>query len=65
MWNFLLALFVGSAVGSTRTAQRLVRPLLVLFAIGVVIAGLIYACVVFKAVLERSQAPHVQSHSTR
>jgi len=65
MWNFLLALFVGGAVGSTRTAQRLVRPLLILFAIGVIIAGLIYACVVFKAISERNQAPHVHAHSTR
>ena len=65
MWNFLLALFVGGAVGNTRTARRLIRPLLAMFAIGVVIAGVIYACVVFKAVLQRSQAPHVQSHSTR
>jgi len=65
MWNFLLALFVGGAVGSTRTAQRLFRPVLILFAIGIVIAGLVYACVVFKAVYERSHAPNVHSHSTR
>jgi hypothetical protein len=65
MWNFLLALFVGGAVGSTNTAQRLIRPILILFAIGIVIAGLIYACVVFKAVYERCNAPNVHSHSTR
>ena len=64
MWNFLLALFVGSAVGSTRTAQRLVRPLLVLFAIGVIIAGIVYVGVVVKAVNERSHPPHVHAHST-
>lgn len=64
MWNFLMALFIGSAVGSTRTAQRLVRPVLILFAIGVLIAGAIYACVVFQAVSERSRAPHVHAHST-
>jgi ABC-type Na+ efflux pump permease subunit len=64
MWNFLMALFVGSAVGSTRTAQRLVRPMLILFLICVLVAGLIYACVVFRAVSERSRAPHVTSSNT-
>ena len=64
MWNFLLALFVGSKVGSTRTAQRIIRPLLALFAIGVIIAGIVYVGVVVKAVSERSQSPHVHAHST-
>jgi hypothetical protein len=64
MWNFILALFVGGAVGNTRTAQRLVRPILILFVIGVLIAGLIYACMVFRAVSERSHAPHVHAKST-
>jgi ABC-type Na+ efflux pump permease subunit len=64
MWNFLLALFVGSAAGSTRTAQRSVRPILALLAFGVVVAGLIYACVIFKAVKERSSKLHVSTHST-
>ena len=63
MWNFLLAFFVGGAVGSTRTAQPFVRPLLVLFVIGVLIAGFIYACVVFRAANERSQVPHVHAHT--
>ena len=63
MWNFLMALFVGSAVGSTRTAQRLVRPVLILFAIGVLIAGFIYACVVFRAVNQRSRDLHVPPYS--
>lgn len=65
MWNFLLALFVGSAVGSTRTAQRLVRPILVIFGFGFIVAGLIYACIVFNAVSERSSGHHVQPHSNR
>jgi hypothetical protein len=64
MWNFLLTLFAGSAVGSTRTAQRLVRPILVLFVIGVLIAGVIYACVVFRAAVERSHPPHVHASGT-
>jgi ABC-type Na+ efflux pump permease subunit len=65
MWNFLLALFVGSTAGSTRTAQRIVRPILILFAIGVIIAGIIYAGVVAEAVNQRSQTPHVHAHSTQ
>jgi ABC-type Na+ efflux pump permease subunit len=65
MWNFLLALFVGGAIGSTRTAQRLVRPLLVIFIIGVLVAGVIYACVVFRAATERSHSPHVHAHSSQ
>lgn len=64
MWNFLLAFFFGSTVSSSRTMQRLMRPLLILFGIGVVVAGLIYASVVFRAVNERSHAPHVHAHST-
>ena len=63
MWNFLLAFFFGSTVSSSRTAQRLMKPLLILFAIGVLFAGLIYACVVFRAATERSQTPHVHAHS--
>jgi hypothetical protein len=65
MWNWLLAFLFGSAVSSNRTGQRLMRPLLILFAIGVLIAGLIYACVVFKAVTERSHSPHVHAHSSQ
>lgn len=65
MWNFLMALFVGGAIGSTRTAQRLVRPVLVLFVLGVLIAGVIYACVIFQAVRTRSHSPHVHTHSSQ
>jgi hypothetical protein len=64
MWNFLLALFAGSAVGSTRTAQRSVKPIVALFLVGVLIAGVIYICIVFKAVSERSNTPHVSTHSS-
>jgi hypothetical protein len=63
MWNFLLAFFFGSAVSSSRTGRRLMRPLLILFVVGVLIAGLIYACVVFRAITERSQSPHVHTDS--
>lgn len=64
MWNFLLALFAGTAVGSTRTARRSIKPIMTLLAIGVLVAGVIYAYVVFNAVSERSQHPHVHAHST-
>ena len=64
MWNLLLAFFFGSTVSSSRTGRRLMRPMLILTAIGVLIAGLIYACVIFRAVTERSQTPHVHAHST-
>jgi len=62
MWEFLLALFVGGGLGSTRTAQRLVKPILTLFIIGVLIAGLIYAFIVFTAVSERNNVHHVSTH---
>ncbi len=40
-------------------------PVLVIFLTGVLVAGLIYAFVVFKAVSERSQSPHVHAYSNR
>jgi hypothetical protein len=55
---------IGDAIGTTRTAQRLLKPVVKLFAFGVLIAGLIYAFVVFQAISERSQHPHVHAHST-
>jgi uncharacterized protein (DUF2062 family) len=64
MWNFLVALGAGSAIGKTKTAQRLWKPVVILFFVGVLIAGLIYAFVVFHAVEERSQPPHVHARST-
>jgi len=39
-------------------------PVLVIFLIGILAAGLIYAVAVFTAVSERSQTPHVHAHST-
>lgn len=64
MWNFLLALFAGSTIGSTRTARRSVRPVVILLLIGVFVAGVIYVGVVFKAVSERNNTPHVSTHSS-
>jgi hypothetical protein len=63
MWNFLLALGAGSAIGKTKTAQRFWKPVVILFFVAVLIAGVIYSCVVFKAVSERSNSPHVHAHS--
>jgi hypothetical protein len=39
-------------------------PLLAIFLAGILVAGLIYTYVVFKAISERSQSPHVHAHST-
>jgi hypothetical protein len=41
-----------------------VRFTLVALFFGALIAGLVYACVVFSALDERSHSPHVHSHST-
>ena len=64
MWNFLMALFAGTTVGSTHTAQRIVKPFLALLAIGVIVAGLIYAFVILSAVSERNNSHHVNTHSS-
>jgi hypothetical protein len=60
MFRFLL-----QATFIRRVLQlRFVRLLLILAFAGAVIAGLIYASVVFHALTERNQAPHVQHNST-
>jgi hypothetical protein len=43
---------------------RPLRYLFLLFLAGCLVAGMIYAYVVFHAVWERSQHPHVHAHST-
>jgi hypothetical protein len=60
MWNFLLGFLFARATG----ASRIIRALLLVFLLGSVVAGLIYTAVVFHAITERNQAPHVQHHST-
>jgi len=40
------------------------RYMLLVFFLGCLIAGVIYTCVFLNAVKERSQAPHVHTHST-
>jgi uncharacterized membrane protein YraQ (UPF0718 family) len=44
--------------------SRLVRTVLVIFFIGVLIAGIIYTYVFLNAAIERSHAPHVRTYST-
>ena len=43
---------------------RQFRFILLAFFLGCLIAGLIYATVVFHALTERNRAPHVQHHSS-
>jgi hypothetical protein len=40
------------------------RYLILVIVLGCLIAGLIYAAVIFHAVTERNSAPHVQRHTT-
>lgn len=42
MWDFLMAFFIGGGIGSTRVAQRVVKPVLALFVIGLLFCGFIY-----------------------
>ena len=60
MWEFLTGFFFARATG----LSRIMRPLLILLFIGCVVSGVIYAIVVFHAVSERSQHPHVHTRST-
>ena len=50
---------VDWALGKSVSIQLLLALIL-----GCLIAGLIYTVVVFQAVIERSQTPHVHAHST-
>ena len=64
VWAFLTAIVSVNLASSSRTVRRIVRPLFLLFCVGVVIAGFVYAYVVLKAVSERNQPSHVHTHST-
>jgi phage shock protein PspC (stress-responsive transcriptional regulator) len=44
--------------------SRSVRVVFVVFLLGALIAGLVYAYVFLNAANERSRAPHVHAHST-
>ena len=39
-------------------------PFMMVFAIGLIVAGLIYACIIFQAVNTRSHFPHVHTLSS-
>jgi NhaP-type Na+/H+ or K+/H+ antiporter len=60
MWNFLLGFLFARATG----ISRFVRPLLLLTLFGVLIAGFVYALVIFHAIDERSHGSHVHAPST-
>ena len=59
MWNFLLGFLFARTTGISRT----VRILLVLSAVGILVAGLIYSVVVMQALNQRSHSPHVHTDS--
>jgi hypothetical protein len=61
MFWFLIDVLALRRLGLSRPF----RYLLLIFFLGCLLAGLIYAAVVFQALNERSRAPHVESHSTR
>ena len=58
MWNFLFGLLFARATGMS----RFIRLLLLLILVGSVIAGFIYAALVFYAVTERNRTSHVYTH---
>jgi hypothetical protein len=58
MWNFLFGFLLARETGMS----RFIRPVLLLLLIGSLIAGLLYAAVIFQAVNERNRASHVHSH---
>lgn len=64
MWNVLLAFLFGHTVANTRTGQRILRPLLILFVAGVLVAAFVYVFVVLNAVSERNNVHHVSTHSS-
>ena len=64
IWAFLTAIVSGNLASNSRTVRWVVRPLFLLFCVGVLIAGFIHAYVVLKAVSERNQPTHVHAHNT-
>ena len=60
MWNIILGFLFARATG----AGRVIRVLLILTLLGAIVAGVIYAFVVFRTIQERSSASHVHAHSS-
>ena len=61
MWSFLAPLLIGRATGR----WRYIRVALAIILVGCAIAGLVYAAVVFNAVLKTSENHHVQQYSAQ
>jgi hypothetical protein len=59
MWSILTPLLIGRATGG----WRYMRVLILLVLIGCLVAGLIYAAVIFNAVRNTPEKHHVQQHS--
>jgi hypothetical protein len=65
MSNFWTGYGFGGAFGASRFGRKIIKPALKLFIVGVVIAGFIYAYMMFRAVDQRSHSPHVHAHSSQ
>ena len=61
MWEFLTGFFLTQGVSRSRA----IRLLALVFVLGALIAGLVYAALVSKAVSERRKSPHVHAHHAR
>lgn len=64
MWNVLLALVFGHTVANSRSGRRILKPLLILFVVGVLVSAFVYVYVVLNAVSERNNTHHVSTHSS-
>lgn len=64
IWAFLTALVSGNLASNSRTVRRVFRPLFLLFCVGVLVAGFVYAYIVLAAVSERNNTPHVSTRSS-
>jgi hypothetical protein len=65
MWNVLLAFLFGHTVANSKSGRRILRPLLILFVVGVLAAAFVYVYVILNAVSERNNIHHVSTHSSR
>lgn len=61
MWQLISAFLVGRAVGG----WRYIRIALVVIVLGAIVAGVLYAVIVFNAVGNTPENHHVQHHSSR
>jgi hypothetical protein len=61
MWSIITPFLVGRGTGG----WRYIRVALLFILLACLLAGVIYALVVFKAIQNRPEDHHVQHHSTR